>query len=353
MPKSFREVKTGADDGQRWEEDLPFEMKDIRDIAKGEYKAIRLVGYVEPFMRFWVPTEANKAYDPYKTKAKMYPSVCVDFDSTTEEFTGNECLYRKAHYKHIDDNGDEKWDRLKPTKNFLIFFIDRERQEERTGISLKKKFLQSEKFSDIQCATVPTAFAKAVQKAIELYEQKTKKTNCDPTDADDGFDLFFQFDKDAKAEAKYNIQLGDAAPLTREEKKQVTKIPESVNIYPKDGVEKIAASLARAGYLIVEHGQTPEEALEAKSTQKTGAMKAGVALLDDDEKPRKGKAKAEEEDTFSDEDDDLGLSTEDEDEDFLNAGSEEETPKAKKTETADDDDEFNFGDEDEFSEEDD
>ena len=50
-------------------------------------------------MRFWVPTEASKAYDPYKTKAKMYPSVCVDFDSTEEEFTGNECLYRKAHFK--------------------------------------------------------------------------------------------------------------------------------------------------------------------------------------------------------------------------------------------------------------
>ena len=61
MPKTFGEVKTGADEGQRWEEDLPFEMKDIREIAKGEYKGIRLVGYVEPFMRFWVPTEAGKA----------------------------------------------------------------------------------------------------------------------------------------------------------------------------------------------------------------------------------------------------------------------------------------------------
>ena len=269
MPKSFRDVKTGADEGQRWEEDLPFEMKDIREIAKGEYKSIRLVGYVEPFMRFWVPTEAGKAYDPYKTKAKMYPSICVDFDSATEEFTGNECLYRKAHYKFIDEtSGDTKWDRLKPTKNFLIFFIDRERQEERTGIPLKKKCLQSKKFSDIQCATVPTAFAKAVQKAIELYEQKTKKKGCDPTDPDDGFDLFFQFDKDAKAEAKYNIALGDASPLTKAEQRQVTYVPESVSIYPKDGVEKIAASLARAGYLIVEPGQTPEEAIEAKVTKK-------------------------------------------------------------------------------------
>ncbi len=234
MPKSFRDVKTGADDGQKWEEDLPFEMKDIRDIAKGEYKAIRLVGYVEPFMRFWIPTEASKAYDPYKTKAKMYPSICVDFDSGTEEFTGNECLYRKAHYSYIDENGEQKWDRLKPTKNFLIFFIDRERQEERTGIPLKKKCLESKKFSDIQCATVPTAFAKAVQKAIELYEQKTKKKGCDPTDPEGGFDLFFQFDKDAKAEAKYNIQLGDASPLEKGELRQVKYIPDAVDIYPKD-----------------------------------------------------------------------------------------------------------------------
>jgi hypothetical protein len=365
MPKSFRDVKTGADDGQRWEEDLPFEMVDIRNIAKGEYKAIRLVGYVEPFMRFWIPTEASKAYDPYKTKAKMYPSICVDFDSATEEFTSNECLYRKAHYKYIDDNGDEKYDRLKPTKNFLIFFIDRERQEERTGIPLKKKFLQSEKFSDIQCATVPTAFAKAVQKAIELYEQKTKKKNCDPTNPDDGFDLFFQFDKDAKAEAKYNIQLGDASPLTKEEKKQVTKIPESVNIYPKDSVEKIAASLTRAGYLNVEPGQTPEEALEAKATKKTGAMKAGVECLDDDdEKPRKRKAKVveEEEETFSDEDDDLDLSDDDDDFGDDDDDAEEEKPakksktKAKVEETTDeDDDDFNFNedDDDDFSDEDD
>jgi hypothetical protein len=351
MPKSFRDVKTGSDDGQRWEEDLPFEMKDIRDIAKGEYKAIRLVGYVEPFMRFWIPTEASKAYDPYKTKAKMYPSVCVDFDSATEEFTGNECLYRKAHYSYIDDqSGDTKWDRLKPTKNFLIFFIDRERQEERTGISLKKKVLQSEKFSDIQCATVPTAFAKAVQKAIELYEQKTKKTNCDPTDADEGFDLFFQFDKDAKAEAKYNIQLGDAAPLTKEEKRQATKVPEAVNIYPKDGVDKISASLARAGYLIVESGQTPEEALENKATRKAGAMKAGVECIDDDEeKPRKGKAKAEEEEDFTDEEDDLGLGDDDDGDDFdddddaeAEAEAEEKPKKASKKSKKAEEDDFDF-----------
>jgi hypothetical protein len=349
MPKSFRDVKTGSDDGQKWEEDLPFEMKDIRDIAKGEYKAIRLVGYVEPFMRFWVPTEAAKAYDPYKTKAKMYPSVCVDFDSATEEFTGNECLYRKAHYSHIDDNGDKKWDRLKPTKNFLIFFIDRERQEERTGIALKKKCLESQKFSDIQCATVPTAFAKAVQKAIELYEQKTKKKNCDPTDPEEGFDLFFQFDKDAKAEAKYNIQLGDASPLEKGELRQAKYIPEAVNIYPKDGVDKIAASLARAGYLIVESGQTPEEAIEAKATKKAGAMKAGVECIDEDEdeKPRKGKAKAEEEENFSDDDDDLELGDGDDDDDFGD-DEEEETPKkeSKKSEETTDDDDDDFGDDD-------
>ena len=363
MPKSFRDVKTGADDGQRWEEDLPFEMKDIRDIAKGEYKAIRLVGYVEPFMRFWVPTEANKAYDPYKTKAKMYPSICVDFDSTTEEFTGNECLYRKAHYQHIDESsGEEKWDRLKPTKNFLIFFVDRERQEERTGIALKKKCLESQKFSDIQCATVPTAFAKAVQKAIELYEQKTKKKNCDPTDADEGFDLFFQFDKDAKAEAKYNIQLGDAKPLTKGEKRQAGYVPESVSIYPKDGVEKIAASLARAGYLIVEPGQTPEEAIEAKVTKKAGAMKEGVECLDE-EKPRKQVKvpAAEKDENFQDEDDDLDL--DESDDDFLDDDetTEEEAPatktkKAKVEETTDDDDDFDFdgdGDDDDFSDDDD
>ncbi len=358
MPKSFREVKTGADEGQKWEEDLPFEMKDIREIAKGEYKAIRLVGYVEPFMRFWVPTEANKAWDPYKTKAKMYPSICVDFDSASEEFTGNECLYRKAHYKFIDDtSGDEKWDRLKPTKNFLIFFIDRERQEERTGIALKKKCLESKKFSDIQCATVPTAFAKAVQKAIELYEQKTKKKNCDPTNPDGGFDLFFQFDKDAKAEAKYNIQLGDASPLTKEEKRQVKRVPESVSIYPKDGVEKIAASLARAGYLIVEPGQTPEEAIEAKATKKAGAMKEGVECLDDDdEKPRQHKkvtAEAEEE-NFEDEEDDLDLGVDDEDfddEDEEDAGEAEKAPEGKKAESTDKNDDFDFDDDADFDDE--
>jgi hypothetical protein len=282
----------------------------------------------------------------------MYPSVCVDFDSTTEEFTGNECLYRKAHFKYIDDNGDERWDRLKPTKNFLIFFIDRERQEERTGIPTKKKYQQSQKFSDIQCATVPTAFAKAVQKAIELYEQKTKGKNCDPTDPENGFDLFFQFDKEAKAEAKYNIQLGDASPLSKAEAKQAELIPEAVNIYPKDGVEKIAASLARAGYLIVEADQTPEEALESKTTKKAGAMKAGVALLDDeDEKPRKRKAQAVEDDdeTFDDEDADLDLASSDDD-DFSDFDDDEEETPAKKKASKDDDEDFSDFDDDEDDE---
>ena len=366
MGKSFRDVKTGGDDGNRWEEELPFEMKDIRDIAKGEFKGIRLVGYVEPFMRFWVPTEASKAYDPYKTKAKMYPSVCVDFDSVDEEFTGNECLYRKAHFKVVDsESGEERWDRLKPTKNFCIFFIDRERQEERAGIPLKKKYLESQKFSDIQCATVPTAFAKAVQSAIDLHKKKFGKDQ-DPTDPDEGFDLFFKFDKEAKAEAKYNIQLGDPAPLTKEERKQCEKIPESVNIFPKDDVQKIRESLVRSGYLIVEKNETPEEAIDALKARKAkpSVVREGVELVDDDEDEtprRKRPSAADEDETFKDEDGDLDLDNATDDDDEFNFDEDDdEKPKASKTKTKtkakakakapaeeEDDDEFNFDDDDE------
>jgi len=351
MPKSFKDAKTSGDEGSRWEDDLPFAMKDIRDISQGEYKAIRLVGYCEPFMRFWVPTEASKAYDPYKTRAKMYPAVCVDFDPVDEVFSGDECLYRKANYKYVDDDGNEQWGKLKPTKNFLIFFIDRERQEERAGISLKKKYKQSQKFSDIQCATVPTAFAKSVQNAIEMHAKKVDKV-VDPTDPDEGFDLFFKFDKDAKAEAKYNIALGDAAPLSKEERKQAELVPESVNIYPKDQPQKIRDSLERSGYLIVERDESPEEAASSKKANKRrpAVKKAGVDLLDDDEDEtprRRKKAKKEEpEDTFEDEDGDLDL---DDDDDL---DDEEETPKASAKASADDDDddEFDFDDDDDEGE---
>ena len=84
MAKTFSSAKTKVDDGKKWEDDLPFEMKDIRSLASGEMRGIRLVGYIEPFMRFWVPTDAKLAYDPYKTKAKMYPAICTDFDSENE-----------------------------------------------------------------------------------------------------------------------------------------------------------------------------------------------------------------------------------------------------------------------------
>lgn len=334
MGKKFSQAKTSVDDGSKWEEELPFEMKDIRDIAKGDFKPIRLVGYVEPFMRFWIPTEASKAYDPYKTKCKMYPSVCVDFDSVEEEFRGNDCLYRKAHYEYVDsDTGETKFGRLKPTKNYVIFFIDRERQEERDGIPLKKKYQQKGQ-SDIQCATVPTAFAKAVQNVIELYAKKVKKT-VDPTDPDEGYDIFFKFDPDAKAEAKYTCQLGDPSPLTKEEKKLCELIPESVNVFPKDSPEKIKESLARHGYIIVERGEDPAEVAAAgsKKTRKSkGTMKAGATLLDDDEdeKPRKAsKPAVEDDDDFDDESGDLDLDGDD-------------TPAA----SSDDDDDFNFDDDD-------
>ena len=357
MGKTFKTAKTKVDDGQKWEEDLPFEMVDIRQIAKGEYHGIRLVGHIEPFMRFWVPTEAKKAYDPYKTKCKMYPSICTDFDPDTEEFNANDCLYRKAHYPKVEDDGSTSWGRLKPTKNYLIFFIDRERQEETEGIPLKKKYQQPAKFSDIKCATVPTAFAREVQNAIEMFEKKTK-SDADPTDPQDGFDLFFKFDSAASAEAKYNIMLGDALPLTKAELKQCELIPDTVNIYPKDSPEKIAASLKRHGYIIVEQGEDPAEVAASGSSTKVSksTMKAGAELLDDDddeETPVKAsKPAVEEDDSFEDEGDDLGLSDDSEvaDDDDEFGEDEDEAPaksKAKAEEVVeDDDDEFDFDDDD-------
>ncbi len=371
MGKTFKTAKTKVDDGDKWEDELPFELVDIRQIAKGEYHGIRLVGHIEPFMRFWVPTEAKKAYDPYKTKCKMYPTICTDFDADTEEFTANDCLYRKAYYPKVEDDGSTSWGRLKPTKNYLIFFIDRERQEETEGIPLKKKFQQAVKFSDIKCATVPTAFAREVQNAIEMFEKKTKST-ADPTDPQDGFDLFFKFDSAASAEAKYNIMLGDAIALTKAELKQCELIPSTIDIYPKDSPDKIAASLKRHGYIIVEHDEDPAEVFAAGSSTKVSksTMKAGAELLDDDddegveETPAKAsKPVVEEDDSFEDEDDDLGLSdtsevADDDDDEFdeepVKAKSESLRgpvgSKAKKDEAKakveDDDDEFDFDDDD-------
>ena len=347
MGKKFSQAKTSIADEAKWEDDLPFDMVDIRNIAKGEHHPIRLVGVVEPFMRFWVPIEASKAYDPFKTKCKMYPSVCVDFDPVEETFKGNECLYSKAHYEYIDkDSGEKKWGKLKPSKNYVIFFIDRERQEEREGISLEKKVKMSKKHSDIQCAVVPTAFAKAVQNVIDLYAKKVKKT-VDPTDPEEGYDLFFKFDPEANAEAKYTCQLGDPSPLTKDELKQVALVPESVNIYPKDSPERIRESLLRHGYVIVENGEDPEEAKAAqgggkKSSKKKGTMKAGAELLDDDddeeedEAPRRRSNKADKaDDVFEDEEDDLNeesstpsVSLEDDNDEE----EEEEAPAPKKKE---------------------
>lgn len=359
MGKTFSTAKTSIDDGAKWEEELPFAIKDIRDLAKGDFKPIRLVGIVEPFMRFWIPTDAKKAYDPYKTKCKMYPSVCVDFDPVEEEFKGNDCLYRKAHYPKIEDDGTTSWQRLKPTKNYVIFFIDRERQEEREGIPLKKKFQQAQKHSDIQCATVPTAFAKAVQNVIELYAKKTKAT-VDPTDPVKGYDIFFKFDPDAKAEAKYTCQLGDPSPLTKGELKQVELVPDSVNVFPKDSPEKIRESLLRHGYVIVENGEDPAELAAGgkKASKPKSTIKAGVEMLDDeDEKPRQAaKPAVEDDDEFDDESGDLtetpatskAASTDDDEFDF----DDDETPaKAEKpkaeapaAKSDDDDDDFDWDD---------
>jgi len=366
MAKTFSTAKTKADDGKKWEDDLPFEMVDIRQLAKGEYRGIRLVGFIEPFMRFWVPTEADKAYDPYKTKCKMYPAICSDFDSEEEVFSGNSCLYRKAQYQFVDkDSGEKKWGKLKPTKNYLIFFIDRESQEEREGIPLKKKFQQPLKFSDIKCATVPTAFAREVQNAIEMFTKKNKQ-EVDPTDPENGFDLFFKFDSAAAAEAKYNIMLGDQKPLDKGELKQCELLPESVNIYPKDSPQKISDSLARHGYVIVERGEDPDEVLASGSSKKASksTMKAGAELLEDDddededeeETPKPKAKKAPVEDSFDDEEDDLGLDDDDETEEDE---AEKETPPKKskaadkKAPVEDDDADDDDGDDDGFDFDDD
>ncbi len=245
MPKQFKDIKI-QDNGDRWEDKLPFKMTDIRENFAGDYQGLRLVGYVEPFARFWVPTEASKAHNPYKLRAKMYPAISVDFDPEEEIFTGDKCLYRKARFSYEDDDGNAKEGKLKQNINYLIFFINRERQEERTGISLKKKCTKLG-MSDIQCATVPPAFVGQVSNAMDMHAKKTGK-NIDPTDPDDGVDLFFKFDKTANAEAKYNIALGDPTPLTDDERRQLKLIPKTVAIYPKDSPDKIRASLERSGY---------------------------------------------------------------------------------------------------------
>lgn len=349
MPKTFKDAKTSVDDGKKWEDDLPFAMVDIREVCKGEYHGIRLVGYIEPFMRFWIPTDSSKAYDPYKMKAKQYPSICTDFDPVEEVFTGNDCLYRRAHYLYIDsDSGESKWGKLKPTKNYLIFFIDREMQEERAGFSLKKKIKRPAKYSDIKCATVPTAFAREVQNAIELHKKRTKN-NVDPTHPEDGFDLFFKFDPTASAEAKYSMQLGDPSPLTDDELAQLECMPKSVSIYPKDSPAKIKESLLRHGYVITEVGQSPEDAVAAtkKAAKAKSTMRAGAELVDDDDddeeetpNPRR-RAKPPVEEEFEDEDGDLDLN---EDEETTPPKAEKADKKSKPVEDADDG--FDFGDDD-------
>jgi hypothetical protein len=184
-----------------------------------------------------------------------------------------------------------------------------------------------------------------------MFEKKTK-SEADPTDAQDGFDLFFKFDSAASAEAKYNIMLGDAMPLTKGELKQCELIPETVNIYPKDSPAKIAESLKRHGYIIVEQDEDPAEVAASGSSKKvsTSTMKAGAELCDDDDEETPAKASKPKVEKFEDEEGDLDLgddSTDDDDE-----FAEEETPVAKVKKAAaakvaaDDDDEFDFEDDD-------
>jgi hypothetical protein len=153
--------------------------------------------------------------------------------------------------------------------------------------------------------------------------------------------------------------LGDAVALTKGELKQCELIPETVNIYPKDSPAKIAESLKRHGYIIVEPDEDPAEVAASGSSKKpsTSTMKAGAELCDDDdddegveETPAKASKPAVAE--FEDEKDDLDLgddSTDDDDE-----FAEEETPVAKVKKAAaekvaadeSEDDEFDFEDDD-------
>lgn len=207
MPKSWKDTKpnTRVD----WRELV--ELYQYKKCTEQEFNHVRCVGEITSAVIHWIKI-TNK-----EGKQSKFPIVCCGYDPETELINeGNcpACLSRSKGQKFYLQNAiirqlqEDKPARAKSIEEF---------PEE-----MKRKFRQKDdkSWSPIRVLKIPSSAAGQLRDIVKLNKHKIEGSiECmDVSDPKYGCDVFIKYDSNEAPASMYNVQRGEASPLTAEEK---------------------------------------------------------------------------------------------------------------------------------------
>lgn len=204
MKRGFGSLNTGNSKEAR-----PEEIVDMIKLTK-DFKNLRLVGDVHGYAQHWIEIVTQKG-------TFSIPKVSLNYDSNTDTFD-----------QTIEDPYDKIPNPKRTSRVYFVNAIDRDAQEDkprraerpdrderRSGLKNRK----SKSWTPVGVLRVTGGVAGMLKNLMQMNKHKVKGKvqECEISDPDYGCDIFISYDDKAKPNA-YQVQKGDASPLTDEEK---------------------------------------------------------------------------------------------------------------------------------------
>lgn len=204
--RGFGQTNTGGAKEKR-----PEDLVDMLQLSP-DFTQIRLIGGVYGYAQRWIDIETRKGVISVPKVALNYDPETDTYDSTLEDpYVGikNPQRVSKNYYVNciVRDLQDDE-PRKKPELT---------RDERRSGIKDKN----SKSWTPVRVLRVPAGAAESIKKLMQMNKHRVngKVQEMELSDEKYGMDIFISYDPNAAGSAKYNVQKGDASPLTDEERK--------------------------------------------------------------------------------------------------------------------------------------
>ena len=204
--RGFGQTNTGGTKDKR-PEDLVEMLKPTADFVQ-----LRLIGGVYGYAQRWIDIETKKGIISIPKVALNYDPETDSYDSTLEDPYAkikNPQRVSKSYFVNciVRDLQDDKPRKLPEVS----------RDERRSGLKSK----ESKSWTPVRVLRVPAGAADSIKKLMQMNKHRVdgKIQEMELSDEKYGMDLYISYDPNAAGTAKYNVQKGDASPLTEEEKK--------------------------------------------------------------------------------------------------------------------------------------
>lgn len=264
MAKGWGDIKPIT--STKWQDLLDwYKWRESRS-GEDEFNHIRLIGPIKSACYHWIEVRKN---DGTKTSFPMtcagFPMTCVGYNPETETTDIEKCpacqikiSQQKFYFQNAIIRREQE---IKPARAIELEDCPEEMAKEYRAIGDKH-------WSPVKVVKIPVTCAAQLRDIVGLNKHRVedKVRSMDISDIQYGCDIFVKYDSKESPSSMYNVQKGDAAPLTEEEKKYKLF---NLNVVKTD-VEKMRNDLIRFGRL------------KAKSTT---PGKSDLHIEEDDELP--------------------------------------------------------------------